>query len=184
MTADELVEKWQNVLDECKFIPTWTEPAALAYCAEIASRSSYMVELGTYIGASALVMLNANPNLHLWCVDIFSAFAFNREVAAHFLEYEIKQGRCELITGDSARAADMLQHMRGKLDAVWVDDGHAVEDVQRDIRSFLPLLKTGGVIFGHDFEWPPNNVAQGVITSLPPGSWTLPVPRVWNHIKR
>jgi predicted O-methyltransferase YrrM len=182
--ADQLVDKWANVLEECKFIPTWTERASLAYCAEVASRASYMVELGTYLGASALVMLNANPRLHLWCVDIFTAFAFNEQVAAHFLEYEIQQGRCELIKGDSLRAAEMLQHMRGRLDAVWVDDGHATEDVKRDIRAFLPLLKPGGILFGHDFEVPHNDVALGVIASLPWQSWTIPVPRVWSYTKQ
>lgn len=179
----DLVEKWQWVLKLAQHIPTWTEPASLAYCAEIASQSSHMVELGTYLGASAYVMLMANPSLHLWCVDTFNAFAFHYHVANYFLRNEIVLGRCELITGDSLRGAEMLQHMKGKLDAVWVDDGHATEDVKRDIRCFLPLIRSGGVLFGHDFEVPHNDVALGVIGSLPPGSWDIPVPRLWSHRK-
>lgn len=183
MNSVDLVAKWHHVLDESAHIPTWTEPASLAYCAEIASRSTYMVELGTYLGASALTMLCANFDLHLWCVDIFTAFEFNEQVAAHFLRQQITAGRCELIKGDSRRAAGMLEHLRGKLDAVWVDDGHATEDVKRDIASFLPLLKSGGVIFGHDFDVPHNDVALGVSQSLPSNSWTIPVHRVWSYTK-
>lgn len=164
-------------------IPTWTERESLAYCCEIASRSTVMVELGTYIGASAKVMLLANPQLHLWCVDIFSAFAFNREVCEIFLRDEIHQGRCKLITGDSKHAAGMLQHMKGKIDAVWCDDGHAEEDLIRDISSFLPLLKTGGIMWGHDWEGD-NNVARGVLSMIPREQLFFPVPRVWATIKK
>lgn len=183
MTPEQLIEKWQPILDECKHCPTWTEPASLAYCAEVAAHSTVMVELGSYIGASAMVMLKASPNLHLWTCDHFQAFAFNQEVCAYYLRDFVKQGRCELIKGQSDESARMLEHMRGKIDAVWVDDGHATEDVKRDIRSFLPLLRSGGQIFGHDFDVPHNNVAIGVLESLPPGKVTFPVPRVWSYIK-
>lgn len=178
MNPDELVKKWQHVLDQAAHIFTWTEPASLAYCAEIASQSQWGVEIGSYMGASALVMLRANPTLHLWCVDHF-AVAGTRKCCEHFLAKEIAEHRCELITGNSAQAADMLQHMKGKLDCVWVDDGHAKEDLIRDISSFKPLLKRGGVMFGHDFEYPPNDVAQGVIaTGI---KYEIPVPRVWSY---
>lgn len=178
--ADELVKKWQHVLDQCK-IPTWTEPHCLAYCAEVASKSTVMVEVGTYVGASAQVMLRANPALHLWCVDHFQAFAFNKEICAMMLREEIEQGRCELIQAQSDIAGEMLQHMGGKIDGVWIDDGHATEDVKRDIRSFLPLVKSGGELFGHDFDIPHNDVAFGVIQSLP--SYEIKVPRLWSYIK-
>lgn len=179
MSPEELVAKWQHVLNECAEPFTWTEPASLAYCAEIASKSEWGVEIGTYMGASALVMLRANPNLHLWCVDTF-AVAGTKKVTEYWLRKEIADGRCELIVGDSATAGGMLQHMKGKLDMVWVDDGHATEDVIRDITSFRHLMKRGGVMFGHDFEVPFNDVALGVIHSLGK-KFTIPVPRVWSY---
>lgn len=179
--ADKLISKWKDVISDLP-IPTWTEPWALAYCAEIASLSTNMVELGTYMGMSALVMLRANPSLHLWTVDHFKAFAFNREVAEHFLKSYIREGRCEIITGDSARAGEMLSHMAGHLDAVWVDDGHAVEDVKRDINAFLPLIKRGGTLFGHDWEGD-NDVSRGVKALIPHNQIEVPVPRLWSYLK-
>lgn len=180
MTESELITKWGWLLGVHP-IPTWTEPASLAYCAEVASKSNVMVEIGSYLGVSAKVMLAANPKLHLWCVDVFTAFAFNYETTAYFLRDEIKQGRCELIVGDSNRAADMLQHVA--LDACWIDGCHATECVKQDIRRFLPLLRSGGILFGHDFDLPHNDVALGVIASLPMDKVTFPVPRVWQYIK-
>lgn len=182
MTPSELIEKWKDVINVHP-IPTWTEPASLAYCAEVASHAALMVEIGTFVGCSAKVMLAANPNLHLWCVDIFSAFTFNQEIAAYFLKDEIAQGRCELICGDSNKAAEMLGYLAGKLDAVWIDGCHATDCVKQDIRRFWPILKDGGTMWGHDWDGN-NDVALGVLGSLPSIHITQPVPRVWQVIKQ
>jgi hypothetical protein len=183
MTNELLIQKWQKVLDEAERIFSWTEPATLAYCCEVASKCTQMVELGTYFGKSAFVMLRANPALHLWCVDHFQVAGTHHLCTNITLKEFIDGGRCELITGDSEVGAGMLAHMKEKLDAVWVDDGHLESDVKRDIRCFLPLLKPTGEIFGHDFDVPHNNVALGVIRSLPQERITFPVPRVWSYVK-
>lgn len=179
MNIKALVEKWRSKVEHSDHVFTWTELESLCYIAEVASKTKLMVEVGTYMGRSAKVALDAGCE-HLWCVDLFMV-AGTQKVTEYFLRDYIREGRCEIIVGDSARGAAMLQHTRGKLDAVWVDDGHATEDVKRDIRSFLPLLRSGGELFGHDFDVPHNDVALGVIQSLP--SWQIPVPRVWSYIK-
>lgn len=178
MTPEQLVNKWSHVLEQGRHIPTWTEPASLAYCAELASHADTAVEIGTYMGASAFVMLRANPRLRLWCVDTFTVFGV-REIASMFLKQEIESGRCELLQTTSDQAAIKLAGR--SLDIVWVDDGHATEDVLRDIRSFWPLVRSGGIMFGHDFDIPMNDVAQGVLKSGIP--FSLPVPRVWMAVK-
>lgn len=183
MNSANLISKWQHVIGAHP-IPTWTEPASLAYCAEVASHSALMVEIGSFVGVSAKVMLAANPRLHLWCVDVFSAFTFNYEVCAHFLKDEIREGRCELITGDSKKAAEMLAYLGETLDAVWIDGCHATDCVKQDIRYMWPLLRNGCPMFGHDFDVPYNDVAQGVIASLPVNRVNFPVPRVWNINKQ
>jgi predicted O-methyltransferase YrrM len=177
------LNKWQSIVDQSNFIFTWTERETLAYLAEQASKAYNIVELGTYMGRSAKVMLDANPTVHLWAVDKFMV-AGTLDVTNYFLKAQIDSGRCEIIVGDSERAGGMLQHMRGKLDLVFVDDGHATEDVQRDIKWFLPLVRPGGLICGHDFEVPHNDVAIGVLTSIDPREVFFPVPRVWAHIKK
>lgn len=176
--ADELVKKWDHVISApwIKRVPTWTEPHCLAYLAELASKCSFMVEYGTYVGASALVMLRANPTLHLWTVDHFQAFFGNKQVAEHFLAKEIAEHRCELIVGDSERAAEMLSHMRGKIDGCFCDDGHEDWQVLSDIKNTMPLLRKFGVMAGHDFD-ETNDVAIGVKKSG--YHYDVPVPRLW-----
>lgn len=163
-------------------IPTWTEPATLEYCRSVARKSSHMIESGCYMGASAFAMLESAPRLHLWTVDKFMVFG-TEQITRLFLGEFIAQGRCEIIIGDMDTAGSMLQHMKGKIDASWVDDGHAEEDVRRDIRNLLPLLRSGGELFGHDFDVPHNDVARGVLSMLPSSNLRFPVPRVWSYIK-
>lgn len=180
MNADGLTRKWLHLISSNE-VPTWTEPHNLAFCCEMASGGNTGVEIGTYMGASAKVMLRANPNLHLWCVDKFDLIFGLEWVAYNTLKPWVADSRCELINGDSARGGQMLSHLRGKLDFVFVDDGHATEDVIRDITHFYPLLRPGGVMFGHDFEVPHNDVAMGVIKSGIP--FDVPVSRMWRSIK-
>ena len=46
------------------------------------------------------------------------------------------------------------------LDFVWLDAGHFYEEVQADLRAWVPKLKDGGVIGGDDWLFP--NVARAV----------------------
>jgi predicted O-methyltransferase YrrM len=198
MTAQELIAKWRPVLHATRHIWSWTEPEVLAYCAEIASQSRYMIECGSYLGRSAKMMLIANPALHLLCVDIFET-AGVEHTFRHFMREEIQEGRCSVIVGNSKDARDYFKRSDGsdgnfalgafsvidsneRCDAVWVDDGHSVECVRRDIDSLLPLLKSGGILFGHDWDLD-NDVAQGVKSMLPLEKLTFPLPRVWQYIK-
>lgn len=162
-------------------IPSWTEPETLEYCASVARRSTFMVESGTYMGASARAMLEANPLLHLWCVDKFMVYG-TEQITRMFLADWIQQGRCEIIVGDMDKAGEMLQHMAGRIDGCWCDDGHSEIDLQRDIRNALPLLKPAGELFGHDWDGD-NDVARGVKSMLSENMLTFPVPRVWSWRK-
>ena len=169
-----LIDKWTLTVNRSDEIFTWTEHLTLCYIAEIASTAEYMVECGTYHGRTAKVIMDAGCK-HLWCIDLFIVPG-DQHVTRHFLKKEIKDGRCELIVGDSQRGGQMLSHMKGKVDAVWVDDGHAKEDLIRDITCLGPLVKPGGLLFGHDYDGD-NDVAQGVhATGI---KFEIPVPRVW-----
>lgn len=175
-------------------IRTWTEPATLEYLAKLAQRSSFILECGTYTGASAKAMLDANPKLHLTCIDTFEcrnesmmsdypAGMTTKEICEQItLKKEIEEGRCKLIVGDSKSAVSKLNAMfEAMFDAIWVDDGHLTEDVLRDIHCLMPFLRDGGEMCGHDFDVPYNDVALGVIQSGI--KFDVPIPRVWRHIK-
>lgn len=172
---------WGKVVAETKErCFTWTEDATLAALGCYASQSKVIVESGVYMGASSYMMLRSAPvDVHMWAIDKFMV-AGTEFVTRRNLSPWIENGRCEIIVGDSERGGQMLQHMAGKVDLIFIDDGHAEEDVMRDIRCLKPLLRPGGVMLGHDFEDPHNDVARGVIASGIP--YDVPLPRLWRYV--
>lgn len=162
-------------------IPTWTEPATLSYLADVARNAEFAVESGTYMGASARALLMTNLKLHLWCVDKFEVFG-TEPITRMFLADWINTGRCELIVGDTDKAFSMLPRMLGQLDFAWIDDGHSEDDLRRDIRCLLPLVKPGGLLIGHDWDGD-NDVARGVKSMLPASQISHPCARVWQYRK-
>lgn len=181
VTTEDLMEKWKNVVDSSREIPSWTEKEIMSYLAEEASKAKQAVEIGVYMGKTSFIMLKANPVLHLWSVDPFAVFG-TKEVTEHFLKDEIAAGRCEILQKASPEAGLQLEHMRGKLDLVFCDDGHLQEDVERDIRAFFPLLKIGGVMLGHDLDTGPDNDVTKAVKRMLPG-YTEPIHRLWRYDK-
>lgn len=61
----------------------------------------------------------------------------------------------------SWEGAKFYEH--ASLDFVMIDASHVYEDVSRDIDAWLPKVKKGGVIAGHDYcAWPGFGVMQAV----------------------
>ena len=182
MTAEQLKAKWKATFDfVAGRVFTWTEDHAMAYLAEQAQHCMNIVESGTYMGASALMMLESTGLSRVFCVDPFEV-AGTEKVTRYFLEEYIQEGRAHVMPMKSEPAAAKLKEMglEGKIDMVWVDDGHAYEDVCYDIDCWLPMLKKNGLLCGHDFD-PGSEVARAVKDKLP--TFSEPVGRLWAHIK-
>ena len=150
----------------------------MCFIAEEASKARLMVEVGTYMGASAMMALLANQTLKLWCVDIFAQFGQDK-VAQYFLREFIDQGRCLLIKSNSRRAAKSFSGC--PLDAVFIDDGHTTDDVLRDLNAFYVHVRSGGVLFGHDFD-KGSEIEEALQEFGRP--YTVPVERMWRMEKQ
>ena len=64
-------------------------------------------------------------------------------------ETEKYQKRRIVIKSDSVKAADKIKD--NSLDLVFIDGDHSYEGVKRDIEAWLPKIKKGGWISGHDY---------------------------------
>jgi predicted O-methyltransferase YrrM len=180
MTNDELLDKWRHVVNASDHIFTWTETLTLCWLAEQASKAKLAAEVGVYMGRASRVMCDAGVG-HLWSIDPFMV-AGTQKVTEYFLRDYIRSGVCEVIPKHTEPAAAMLQHLKGKLDFAFIDDGHAYEDVLTDIEYFLPLVKSGGILCGHDLERNPDNEVKAAVDKLLPG-YTEPIPRLWCYQK-
>lgn len=121
------------------------------------------VEVGTYRGQFAEVLLKSNPNLHLTCVDPWTPYEGYNEHQGKFRAmnkyYEdakarLKPYNCTLMREYSALAAEQIEDE--SLDFVYIDGNHTLPYVIQDLYSWEPKIKKGGVLCGHDylrFDW-------------------------------
>lgn len=187
MNPTELIAKWRHVIDQTSHIWSWSEPHALAYWAEMASTRNKIIEIGTHLGKSAKVMLLANPNCKLWCIDGWHEPG-TEHTARHFLKAEIEQGRCALSRLDFPTSMIQLESIihNGRfdwmsIDLILLDDGHREDEVRNQIELFKPFLRPGGLLCGHDLDRNPDNGVTKAVKELIP-DFEEPVPRCWSKI--
>jgi predicted O-methyltransferase YrrM len=53
-----------------------------------------------------------------------------------------------------SKSLDALQFIKdGELDLVYLDGDHRYESVLNDLKGWMPKLKAGGIMAGHDWSW-------------------------------
>jgi predicted O-methyltransferase YrrM len=166
-------------LDKALEIEGGMNPMELAWLADKASKSRWVVEIGSLRGRSARAMADNMSNLSvLFCVDPFQgseehggAFAgtdnLYRTFCANLADHIERQRVCpvHLPSLEAARIFRLLG--RHDLDMVFIDASHDYASVTADIRAWLPLLKPGGLLSGHDHGHPP--IERAVRDLLGPG---------------
>ena len=67
----------------------------------------------------------------------------------------------------AATTNDASKTVEGLFDMVFVDADHSYEAVRQDIDNWLPKVKKGGIIAGHDYLWAgPRKAANEIFTDL------------------
>jgi hypothetical protein len=153
-------------------------------------RPSLIIEVGTWKGASALVMAEvcraAGLATQILCVDTWlgagefwedkgdpDRFLSLRcrhgypQVYFTFLANVVRRGFAGAIVPfpqTSLIAARWLARRGVQADLIYVDGSHDEQDVAADLAAYWPLIRPGGVLLGDDFaeDWP--GVRQAVNT--------------------
>ena len=128
-----------------------------------------MIEIGSYAGESSeLFAQNFNnvicidPYIDDYDVnDITCAHAPMSEVRKVFEERISPYSNISLIPLLSDDAVNVLIEDK-KFDFIYIDGMHTYEQIKKDITNYLPLIKEGGFIAGHDFH----PVYQGIIDGV------------------
>ncbi len=89
--------------------------------------------------------------------DVFSTFKTNMERAGVIKNLDI-------IRGDSSESASGFEDR--SLDFVYIDAAHDYTSVVKDIKAWLPKVKVGGTIAGHDYGSPNSGVKDAVNSVL------------------
>lgn len=123
---------------------------------------SKFVEVGSWKGKSSAYMAveiaNSHKNIEFYCIDtwegsvehqgmkdltkLYDIFLDNmKPVEPYYFPMKIKSLEAVNKFGD------------GTLDFVFIDASHEYQDVKEDIIAWLPKVKRGGVLAGHDYYY-------------------------------
>ncbi len=128
---------------------------------------SDFVEVGTYEGKSFAYLvveaINAGKEINMSAVD---SFTFTDEHCGDNILDVFKrnmspvEGKYNIIKGQSDESASQFED--GSLDFVFLDADHVYARVKGDILAWLPKIKKGGILAGHDYEPQHPGVKQAV----------------------
>lgn len=131
-----------------------------------------IIEVGSWKGVSACIMaeLSAEHKTHIHCVDTWLGDAHHfisgtdklprdqwgyPQLYHQFLTNVKMAGYQDRITPHPMTSTDGAMWLRHKgitAQLVYIDGSHHVTDCYQDICNYWPLLDTGGVMFGDDYE--------------------------------
>lgn len=101
-------------------------------------------ELGVANGNMSQYLLAYGGGIHMTFVDVRCTPAF-KEVVKRF-----KEDSFDVYEMPTTEAATMVPN--DHFDFVFIDADHSYEAVRRDIQDWLPKVKVGGWLCGHDFN--------------------------------
>jgi hypothetical protein len=102
---------------------------------EASSKASNILEVGTYMGHSILIMLLANPKAKITCIDIDDTFSFP---AVNYLKKEFPLSEINFIKNNSL---NILPNLKNKFDFFHIDGAHLNEVIAKEFRYCIKLSK-------------------------------------------
>ena len=133
-----------------------------------------VLEIGSWIGHSTCIIgvTLRGPRARCYAIDAFTGVTtiahevpyyknflakvdptlsqrqlFDRHIAHFHL-----QDKIVAVPADSAQAAALLPPGISAVDFIFIDGGHALDVVRKDIELYVPRVKSGGVVVFHDFS--------------------------------
>lgn len=115
------------------------------------------VELGVERGMYSIELLDRIPGVTLYCVDAWTVYRGYRE---HVTQPKMESLLAEtmerladrdvvVIRGWSTEVAATFED--GSLDFVYIDANHELSHVVNDLTAWVPKVRKGGVVAGHDY---------------------------------
>ncbi len=161
-------------------IDGWMSEAELRWLAEQAQQHQRIVEVGSWLGRSAVALADnvagaiPEPRVGIvYCVDVWdgtiapgmSGGGWTRETCYAAFRENAK-GRCIVPvrrrSPEAVRGFDFMSY-----DMIFLDADHSYEAVRADIEAWRPVLAPGGLLCGHDFSEQFDGVRRAVREMLP-----------------
>lgn len=158
-----------------------------AAIAAILPDNAVCAEVGVYLGRSVAYLAERlrYKACRIYAIDLWSGEVSSKEALhqrstdlSHFDHFKRNMGDLGLdnvypVVSDSAEAA--AQFSDSSMDFVFIDASHDYNSVRRDILAWWPKVKLGGILAGHDYDFP--SVRSAVWNTL--GQQVTPTETVW-----
>ena len=116
-----------------------------------------MIEIGSFVGESTVLF--AQSFKEVIAIDPFLADYDPADPTSYLFEFKNvyqtyleRTGEHQNIKTIVSTSNDALDQLKGQeFDFVYIDGLHTYDGVKTDITNYLPLVKKGGVIGGHDY---------------------------------
>ena len=152
-----------------------------------------IVEVGVFRGKNAEVLRELFPKAHLYLVDPWTPseayLSSGSAVSENTKVYQKAEERVKtlfeddpqvtLIKKDAETAADLLP---SNLDLVFIDANHSYETVKQDILTYLPKMRTGGILSGHNYGRKRIPDVKKAVQECFKDNFLLGQDEVWLHI--
>jgi predicted O-methyltransferase YrrM len=124
--------------------------AELEWLHAAASKASRIAEIGSYKGRSTLALAAACPGV-VYAIDVWASPPIYLDFRYNLGDY--LEGKVIPVRQPSIDAGASLP---GEFDLVFIDADHAYDAVMSDLCTWVPRVKRGGVVAGHDYDafWP------------------------------
>jgi len=136
-----------------------------------AQENAHFVELGAFLGKSTSYMgveiHNSNKNIKFDVIDIFQdteqvteKVSKNRQENETILDVFLKNTERIKHTINKVHVIPSIEAVKlyedESIDFMFIDANHEYESIKEDIETWLPKIKLGGYIGGHDYHktWP------------------------------
>lgn len=120
-----------------------------------------MIEIGSYLGASSCFLAAAALEVEgarLHCVDTWENEGMSEGSRDTWRDFQCNtQEYQRVIEPHRARSMDVARTFGQRIDLIFIDGDHSYEGCHGDVINWLPLVKPGGCVILHDWQW-----AEGV----------------------
>ena len=117
------------------------------------------VDVGTFRGGTAHCLLEVMPHGFVYTIDTFDGRSGGEVIASWPRDKLIEDvhnnlqefdGRYSIIISESLLACQAFKDQ--SVDLVFIDAGHDYQSVSEDIKAWLPKVRSGGILCGHDYD--------------------------------
>ena len=119
------------------------------------------IEIGSYAGESAKMFLKSGAFDRLYCIDPWEPDYDTADVTCDdglvMAEsvFDKRVGDSPIVMKLKMKSSDAVNMFEDEaIDFIYIDGNHQYEFVKKDLEDYVPKIKAGGIISGHDYGGP------------------------------